>query len=63
MPVGNLEALHALEDDGFRFMETQYHLRKDLSDYETPVMLLPYVNKLERVEVGKIEKDGKRLLI
>ena len=23
MPVGNLKMLHALEDDGFRFLETQ----------------------------------------
>lgn len=26
MPVGNLKALHALEDEGFRFLETQFRL-------------------------------------
>ena len=26
MPVGNLKMLHALEDDGFRFLETQFSL-------------------------------------
>lgn len=62
MPVGNLEALHALEDDGFRFMETQYHLRKDLSDYETPVMLIPYVEQLKRVEIEKNREKWQEIV-
>ena len=33
MPVGNLEALHALEDDGFRFMETQYKIKNKIAYY------------------------------
>lgn len=32
MPVGNLKALHALEDDGYRFLETQLYL----NDYFQP---------------------------
>ena len=33
MPVGNLKTLHALEDAGFRFMETQFSLKLDLTNY------------------------------
>lgn len=62
MPVGNLEALHALEDEGFRFMETQYHLKKDLSNYETPEILKPYVCHVERVEVEKTKEKWQEIV-
>lgn len=62
MPVGHLDVLHALEDEGFRFMETQYHLKKDLSDYKTPEMLKPYVGQLERVEVEKTKEKWQEIV-
>ena len=35
MPVGNLNVLHALEDVGFRFMETQLYLKDHFAPLET----------------------------
>lgn len=51
MPVGNLEFLHSLEDFGFRFMENQFLLSKDLSEYESPVILNN--SFVSRVEIKK----------
>lgn len=62
MPVGDLKALHALEDDGFRFMETQFHIGRDLRNYETPEMLKRYQNLLTRTEVPKIASEWQKVV-
>lgn len=62
MPVGDLKALHALEDDGFRFMETQFHIGRDLRNYETPEMLKRYQNLLTRTEVPKIASEWRKVV-
>ena len=49
MPVSNLRALHALEDNGFRFMETQFHMKKSLINYETPKIVSKIVSRLKNV--------------
>lgn len=62
MPVGNLKALHALEDAGFRFMETQFSLKLDLTNYETPKMLLPFLREFERIEVEKTKEAWQKIV-
>lgn len=46
LPVGNLRMVHALEDDGFRFLETQLHLvealeKSDVMKYGETAGTLP----------------------
>ena len=62
MPVGNLEALHALEDDGFRFMETQFHMVRDLINYETPELISRLKNILEQKEVEKNDVSWRSIV-
>ena len=54
MPVGNLKMLHALEDDGFRFLETQLSLM-DRFKADDVVGLCEDAN--ERIEFKVVEKD------
>ena len=53
MPVGNLNVLHALEDVGFRFMETQLYLKDHFAPLETPDQIKEWMNGAERVTVEK----------
>lgn len=62
MPVGDLKALHALEDDGFRFMETQFRVGRSLQNYETPDILKRYQNLLTREEVPKIKSEWQKVI-
>lgn len=62
MPVGDLKALHALEDDGFRFMETQFHIGRSLQNYETPDMLKRFQNMLNREEVPKTASEWRKVV-
>ncbi|WP_096022730.1 GNAT family N-acetyltransferase [Campylobacter lanienae] len=60
MPVSNLRALHALEDNGFRFMETQFHMKKSLINYETPKIVSKIISRLKNVLKQKeISKDAE----
>ena len=62
MPVGDLKALHALEDDGFRFMETQFHIERRLENYAPPEMLKLYQNDLIREEIPKIRSEWEKIV-
>ncbi len=53
LPIGNLVALHKLEDAGFRFMETQFRMKCDIAHYETPVKLSGIENEIHLQEVHK----------
>lgn len=55
MPVGNLEALHKLEDDGYRFLETQLSLVDHFEPLDSEIESLPTNNLNYSVE--KIKKD------
>lgn len=54
MPVGNLKMLHALEDDGFRFLETQLSL---MDKFKADDMLELCEKANERIEFRTVEKD------
>lgn len=56
MPVGNLGMLHALEDQGFRFLETQFHIEKDLPGYVSPPEIASLNYQLRKAEVSKTEE-------
>ncbi len=56
LPTGNLEIVHALENIGFRFMETQFHMEKSLVDYEPPATLAKMRNALVQQYIEKTEQ-------
>ena len=56
MPVGNLDILHALEDQGFRFLETQFHIDKSLPGYVSPPEISSLNYQLHKIEVPKSEE-------
>lgn len=62
LPVGDLKALHTFEDDGFRFMETQFHIGRSLQDYETPDMLKHFQKMLICEEVPKIISEWRKVV-
>ncbi len=53
MPVGNLRALHALEDEGFRFMEVSFNIGRSLENYTAPEILELNDTSLIREEISK----------
>ena len=63
MPVGNLRMLHALEDNGFRFVETQFMI----TDCFKPEKILKYVDSIasnvERIELPKIKQEWRRIAL
>ncbi len=62
MPVSNVKALHLLEDNGFRFMETQFHMKKSLKNYETPPLVSRLKNVLEQREIDKDKESWKAVV-
>ena len=62
LPVGDLHMIHALEDDGFRFLETQFHLvealeKSDIMRYGESAGHIPVEERVvpkTREEWGKI---------
>ena len=54
MPVGNLKMLHALEDDGFRFLETQLSL---MDRFKSDDMMDLCGKANGRIEFKTVEKD------
>ena len=54
MPVGNLKLLHALEDDGFRFLETQFSL---IEKFNADDMMDLCEKASEQVKILIVEKD------
>lgn len=59
LPVGNLSAVHRLEDEGFRFVETQFQIGYDLSQYRCPPAVADFVSPVVQVEVPKNLQDWK----
>lgn len=55
MPVGNLCALHKLQNMGFYFMEAAFVLSKDLTDYTIPMSFKNIMGKIKPVEIKKEE--------
>jgi hypothetical protein len=52
-PVGNLQLLHALQDIGFYFMETQFVCTMDIKDYKVPSLFTRYLDGLYYEEIEK----------
>lgn len=62
MPVGDLKALHALEDDGFRFVETQFHIADYFEPKEMPDETAGLMKNAERVTVPKDRTEWERVI-
>ncbi len=62
MPVGDLKALHSLEDNGFRFMETQINLELYLKDFKMPAILTPLLRSLKYEELIKSHESWERII-
>ena len=56
MPVGNLKALHALEDDGYRFLETQLYLIDYFEPKELELEILSNNTKDEQITIDEVPK-------
>lgn len=54
MPVGNLKMLHALEDDGFRFLETQFSL---IDKFKADDIMNLCEKAGEQIKILIVEKD------
>ena len=63
MPVGNLEALHALEDDGFRFMETQYKIKNKIAYYQHPRGFMSVLKDVELETIIKKEDQWEKFIL
>lgn len=57
-PVGNLELIHALEDLGFRFLECQLKISKNIEEYTPPTSIK---SLLENTRAQIIEKNNYEL--
>ncbi|TQR53059.1 hypothetical protein [Campylobacter troglodytis] len=57
LPVGNLKALHALEDEGFRFLETQLHFKEHFKAKNSKPRIKGKLSK-ERLEKDKEAWEG-----
>ena len=62
MPVGNLKMLHALEDDGFRFLETQFSLMDRFKADDIIDMCEKADERIEYVVVEKNEEAWERVI-
>lgn len=62
MPVGNLKMLHALEDDGFRFLETQLSLMDRFEADDVMEMCARAGERIEFVTVQKEETAWERVI-
>lgn len=62
MPVGDLKALHALEDEGFRFMETQFHVADYFEPQETFNEISALPENAKRIVVPKEKKEWERII-
>lgn len=62
MPVGNLNMLHALEDDGFRFMETQLYLVDHFVPLESQEQIQEWMQGGERIIVPKTRECWDRII-
>jgi len=61
LPVGNMAAIHGLEDAGFRFVETQFQVGYDLTHYHCPPSVVEFVSPVVQVEVPKRVNDWERI--
>ena len=56
MPVGNLKALHTLEDDGYRFLETQLYLIDHFKPKESDIEILGSISEYEQITIDEVPK-------
>jgi len=56
-PIANLKLIHKLEENGFRFMETQFEMQKKIKNYETPT-LLKRLNSQISTKIETKEKEN-----
>ncbi len=63
MPVGDLKALHALEDDGFRFMEAQLSLVDHFTPIESEAQQQNQIENVERVILPKQKEEWERVIL
>lgn len=59
IPVNYIGLLHQLEDFGFRFMEMQFHVAKNLLHYETPDKISSLQMNVNQQEVNKTISEWK----
>lgn len=62
LPAPNVAALHYLEDNGFHFMEAQFHMKKSLQNYITPKFKSCQKNTLEQREIEKKAEKWKDII-
>lgn len=63
MPVGDLKALHTLEDDGFRFMETQLSLIDHFAPLKSEAQQQTRIENVERVILPKQKEEWERVIL
>ena len=61
MPVGDLRALHMLEDDGFRFIEMQLHLVQYFEPHEDNCVI-DGARHTKWIKVAKNREDWERVI-
>lgn len=65
MPVGNLKVVHTLEDDGYRFLETQLYLVDYFKPKASEVKLLSSIHSNIYIyieEVPKIREEWEKII-
>lgn len=62
MPVGDMRLVHALEDDGFRFVETQLGIAAELTSWQVPALLVRYVSCLRCETVQDDEQSWAEVI-
>jgi len=62
MPVGNLSALHFLEDEGFRFLETQLFLKDYFSPLKENWLIQDISENIKEVIVPKQQSEWERII-
>lgn len=63
IPVGDLGAVHALEDDGFRFLETQLYLVDHFSPVKDEAEQQEQVQNVEHVLLPKKRDEWERVIL
>lgn len=62
LPVGNLKILHALEDEGYRFMETQFEMKDYFQPYEDDDIIKELKNSCVREVVPKTREAWEEII-
>jgi len=59
VPVNHIDLLHQLEDFGFRFMEMQFHVAKNLLHYKAPDKISSLKMDIKQKEIAKTISEWK----